>query len=111
MEQAIVQLQIPFSVLVEAIKALQLDDKLALKQILDENIVQVSPVPQQLTNGEKTWELLDNSSSKDSEKKRQVMERFTKAVEQVLAETGMTEDELAGIFDMSKPFPYDAIGR
>ncbi|MDZ8186123.1 MAG: hypothetical protein RMX96_14875 [Nostoc sp. ChiSLP02] len=109
MEQAIVKLQIPFSVLLEAIKALQLDEKLVLKQILDENIAQVSPVPQQLTNREKTLEVLDNSFGKDSEKKRQVMERFAKAVEQVLAETGMTEAELTGMFELIKPFPNDAI--
>lgn len=44
--------------------------------------------------------------TKQEEVKRAV-ERLDQAVKRVLAETGMTEDELADIFDLSKPFPYD----
>lgn len=36
------------------------------------------------------------------------VERLHQAVQQALAETGMTEDEFADLFDLSKPFPYDA---
>lgn len=32
------------------------------------------------------------------------LDRLDKAVQQVLAETGLTEDELADFFDLSKPF-------
>lgn len=35
------------------------------------------------------------------------IKRLDQLVKQVLAETGMTEDELADLFDTSKPFPYD----
>ena len=35
-------------------------------------------------------------------------DRLHQAVQQALAETGMTEDEFADLFDLSKPFPYDA---
>lgn len=45
--------------------------------------------------------------TKQEEVKRAV-ERLHQAVQQALAETGMTEDEFADLFDLSKPFPYDA---
>jgi hypothetical protein len=37
------------------------------------------------------------------EEVRQAVARLAEAVEQVLAETGMTEDELADLFDLSRP--------
>ena len=38
---------------------------------------------------------------------RDALEEFDRAVKRVLNETGMTEDELADLFDLNKPFPYD----
>ncbi|MFB2836852.1 hypothetical protein [Floridanema evergladense] len=35
------------------------------------------------------------------------VKQLSETVQRVLAETGMTEDELADLFDTSKPFPYD----
>ena len=42
------------------------------------------------------------------EKVEQAVKQLSQTVERILAETGMTEDELADLFDTSKPFPYDA---
>jgi hypothetical protein len=42
---------------------------------------------------------------RDAEKVRRAVDRLEKTVNQVLEETGMTEDELADIFDLSKPLP------
>lgn len=42
---------------------------------------------------------------RDEEKVRQAVDRLERTVKQVLEETGMTEDELADIFDVSKPLP------
>ena len=42
---------------------------------------------------------------RDEEKVRRAVDRLSAAVNQVLQETGMTEDELADIFDVSKPLP------
>ncbi len=36
------------------------------------------------------------------------LDRLGKLVNKALAETGMTEDEFADLFDTSKPFPYDS---
>jgi hypothetical protein len=36
---------------------------------------------------------------------RPAVAQFRQAVEQVLDETGMSEDELAGVFDMRRPAP------
>lgn len=38
---------------------------------------------------------------------RATLERLRHTLQQVYAETGMTEDELADYFDMTKPLPYD----
>lgn len=38
---------------------------------------------------------------------RKAIEEFDRAVEQVLAESGMTREELADLLDLSKPFPHD----
>ncbi|MEP0754899.1 hypothetical protein [Coleofasciculus sp. FACHB-T130] len=32
----------------------------------------------------------------------------SESINRILAETGMTKDEFADIFDTSKPFPYDS---
>ena len=42
---------------------------------------------------------------RDEEAVTQAWDQFGKAVDQILRETGMTEEELADIFDLSKPFP------
>ncbi len=46
--------------------------------------------------------------------KREQLKRDIKhleeAVQRALAETGMTEDEFADLFDLSKPFPYEDAG-
>lgn len=39
------------------------------------------------------------------------MERLEQLIAQVLARTGMSEDEFADLFDLSKPFPFDAADR
>ncbi len=46
------------------------------------------------------------NKTKEKELKRAV-KQLELAVDLALAETGMTEDELADLFDLSKPFPYD----
>jgi antitoxin (DNA-binding transcriptional repressor) of toxin-antitoxin stability system len=42
---------------------------------------------------------------RDEERVRRAVDRLEQAVNQVLEETGMTEDELADVFDLSKPLP------
>ena len=42
---------------------------------------------------------------RDEEAVTQGWDQFGIAVDQLLRETGMTEEELADIFDLSKPFP------
>ncbi len=44
---------------------------------------------------------------RDPERTKQALEQLERAVQRALDETGMTEDELADLFDVSKPFPYD----
>ncbi|MGH2531794.1 MAG: hypothetical protein ACRDJW_05755 [Thermomicrobiales bacterium] len=39
------------------------------------------------------------------------LERLGQTVQRVLARTGMTEDELADLFDWKKPLPDDPIAR
>jgi hypothetical protein len=39
------------------------------------------------------------------EEVRRAVAKLGETVEQVLGETGMTEDELAGLFDMRRPLP------
>ncbi|MGH2615114.1 MAG: hypothetical protein ACRDJC_07740 [Thermomicrobiales bacterium] len=41
---------------------------------------------------------------RDEAKVREAVEQFGRTIEQILEETGMTEDELADIFDLNKPF-------
>ena len=41
------------------------------------------------------------------EEVERAVKQLRETVDRVLAETGMTEDELADLFDTSKPFPYD----
>jgi hypothetical protein len=38
---------------------------------------------------------------------RAIIERLQETLQQIYAETGMTEDEFADLLDPSKPFPYD----
>ena len=40
------------------------------------------------------------------EETRQALEQLRSAVQRILDETGMTEDELADLFDLNKPFDY-----
>lgn len=42
---------------------------------------------------------------RDEDEVRQAVAQLGKAVEQVIDETGISEDELAGIFDTRRPFP------
>jgi antitoxin (DNA-binding transcriptional repressor) of toxin-antitoxin stability system len=42
---------------------------------------------------------------RDEEKARQAWDSFGATIDRILQETGMTEDELADLFDVSKPFP------
>jgi hypothetical protein len=42
---------------------------------------------------------------RDEDEVRRAVAKLGEAVEQVLGETGMTEDELAGLFDMRRPLP------
>lgn len=44
-------------------------------------------------------------AKRDEEKVRQALDRLGATVDRILAETGMTEDELADLFDLSKPLP------
>lgn len=44
------------------------------------------------------------------EEKQEAMDRLQATIARVLEETGMTEDELADLFDLTKPFPYDVEG-
>lgn len=46
---------------------------------------------------------------RDDEASRQALERLNRAVELVLAESGMTEEELSAYFDLNRPVA-DAIG-
>ena len=41
------------------------------------------------------------------EEMRQLLDNLSRAVKRLLDETGMTEDELADLFDLNKPFPHD----
>jgi antitoxin (DNA-binding transcriptional repressor) of toxin-antitoxin stability system len=41
----------------------------------------------------------------DYEKRKRAIDDLSRTVNRVLQETGMTEDELADIFDLSKPLP------
>ena len=41
------------------------------------------------------------------ESKAEAMARLGEAVDAVLRETGLTEDELVELFDVTKPFPLD----
>ena len=45
---------------------------------------------------------------KDTEEAKRSMQQLEEAVQRILADTGMTEDELADLFDLTKPFPYDS---
>ncbi|MCL1464233.1 hypothetical protein [Argonema galeatum] len=57
-------------------------------------------------NGEVVGFYYPKKRTKQEEVDRAV-KQLSETVQQILAETGMTEDELADLFDTSKPFPYD----
>ncbi len=42
---------------------------------------------------------------RDEEKVRRAWDRFGETVDRILQETGMSEDDLADIFDLNKPLP------
>lgn len=42
---------------------------------------------------------------RDEEAKRRALDKFGETIERILQETGMSEDELADLLDLSKPFP------
>jgi uncharacterized hydantoinase/oxoprolinase family protein len=42
---------------------------------------------------------------RDQERVRRAVDKLETTVNQILEETGMTEDELADIFDINKPLP------
>jgi hypothetical protein len=42
---------------------------------------------------------------REEDEVRRAVAKLGETVEQVLGETGMTEDELAGLFDMRRPLP------
>lgn len=44
-------------------------------------------------------------------KPEEALGRLEAAVSGALEETGMTEDKLAGFFDLNKPFPVDEQGK
>src|SRR4051812_12273604 len=44
---------------------------------------------------------------KDSPEARASYDRLRQTLEDIYARTGMTEDEFADLFDLTKPFPYD----
>ena len=54
-----------------------------------------------------------NGAGSEEERRRRKAEsraafaRLRSVLQEVYAETGMSEDELADYFDMTKPFPYD----
>ncbi len=57
-------------------------------------------------NGEVVGFYYPKKQSKQEEVDRAV-KQLSETVQQIMARTGMTEDELADLFDTSKPFPYD----
>ncbi len=42
---------------------------------------------------------------RDYEKRKRALDELGKTVNRILEETGMTEDELADLFDINKPLP------
>ena len=58
-------------------------------------------------NGEPIGYYLPLPPKRSPEEIQHAIERLERAVQQALEESGMTEDELADLFDVSKPFPYD----
>ena len=43
--------------------------------------------------------------SADEEQATRALEQLGRSVEEILAQTGMTEDELSGLFDLRRAFP------
>jgi hypothetical protein len=92
MPQPLIQLNIPFDLLVAAIVDLPPEEKLKLKQILTESEIAAQssdPYP----------------SEKDPERVKMAVDRLNQAVKQASSEMGITEDEFADLFDLSKSLP------
>jgi hypothetical protein len=49
----------------------------------------------------------DEERRKNKAELRAHFERLQATLQEIYAETGMTEDEFADLFDTKKPFPYD----
>lgn len=60
-------------------------------------------------NGEVVGYYYPKKRTKHEELERD-LERLDQLVKQIRAKNGMTEDEFADLFDLSKPFPYDDAG-
>ncbi len=58
-----------------------------------------------------TREIADTVRNQRKLEGREAMMRLEQTVQKILAETGLTEDELADLFDLSKPLPDGPIGR
>jgi len=64
----------------------------------------VTKVTPRMANGETVeldWSKVDPES-------RAIIERLQNTLQQIYAETGMTEDEFIDLLDPTKPFPYDS---
>ena len=49
----------------------------------------------------------DEERRRNKAEAREHFERLRGVLQEIYAETGMTEDEFADLFDTTKPFPYD----
>jgi hypothetical protein len=49
--------------------------------------------------------------SADDGKFREALARLEQTTKRVLEETGMSEDDLANLFDLTRPFPYPTDGE
>jgi predicted HAD superfamily Cof-like phosphohydrolase len=92
MTQPLVQLNIPFDLLVAAIMELPSEEKIKLKQILAEQEM-----------AEAADQGAESQVKKNPERVNQAVERLNQAIQQAANEMGITEDEFADLFDSSKP--------
>jgi hypothetical protein len=81
------RVNIPFELLVNAIDSLDLEHKVKLWRLLGQEIIQQQHL----------------SHQKTSAIEPEVMAELTSAVRRVLAESGMTEDELVQSLDLNQP--------
>jgi tripartite-type tricarboxylate transporter receptor subunit TctC len=94
MTQAVVQLKIPFDLLVAAIMDLPSEDKIRLKQILANPEADDAAVQSSIAQ-----------PNKDPERVKQAVERLNQAIQQASSEMGITEDEFGDLFDLSGIHP------